>query len=268
VLRLAEELKDEGGSSIALSGGEPLLHPEIRTIVEHLAPKLKVTILSNGTLIDAELAAFLADREDVHVQISLDGSTRQIHDAIRGEGGYDLVLHALEELQKAGLADRISLAATVMQQNIHDLQEIIRFAQGLGIPRVRFLPLRRSGRAAERWGRIGTGSGVYEPLFDHVLSLPAEARRAIDVGCGLSGLVFHISHLGAPDGIWCTIGRSLAVDVNGDVHPCPLMTRPEFKLGNVFHDNLRKVSRSEAMAELCKALVERRRKIGRCRARG
>ena len=268
VLRLIDELKDAGGARIALSGGEPLLHPGIRTILGHLASRMKVQILTNGTLIDREWAGYLAEQGEIHLQISLDGATKETHDRIRGDGSYDRILGAVEHLQRAGLGDRITFSATVMRHNLRDLQEIIRLAESLGVPRVRFLPLRRSGRAREQWSRVGADLGLedYEQFFDYVLSLSDDRRRAIDVSCGLSGLLFHPAHFGASDGVWCPAGRNLTVEVNGDVYPCALMMRREFLLGNVFHDGLPDLVSSAKMAAMRRALVGRREKIERCAA--
>ena len=73
------------------------------------------------------------------------GSKKDIHDAIRGKGGFDRVITAVINLQKAGLGKRLNLSTTVMRQNIHDLKDIVSLTERLAVPLVRFLPLRRAG---------------------------------------------------------------------------------------------------------------------------
>ena len=94
VIGLIDALADGGGRSITLSGGEPLVHPHIEKILDHAASRLSVRLLTNGLLIDRHWASFLAERK-IHVQVSLDGSEEEIHDAVRGEGSYQKTIEAI-----------------------------------------------------------------------------------------------------------------------------------------------------------------------------
>ena len=114
ILRLIDEMQEHHCGSATLSGGEPLLHPEIRTLLDYAAPKIKLQLLTNGTLIDREWAEFLAQTIS-SIQISVDGSTHETHDAIRGDGAFERTMRAVECLQNAGLAESITLSATIMK---------------------------------------------------------------------------------------------------------------------------------------------------------
>ena len=266
VFRIIDELKSSGGESVTLSGGEPLVHPEIRRILEYIGPGLKVQLLSNGTLIDKEWASFLAHEMDATVQISIDGSKSKIHDAIRGEGSFEKALKAVGFLQESGMGRKLNFAATIMQQNLHDLLEIIRLAQILDVPKVRFLPLRKVGRAREEWNALGAHVGLdeYEKLFDDLYRLRDSRLPAIEIGRGLSGFLLDMDREETVDDIWCPVGRTLTLATNGDVFPCVLMMQDEFKLGNAFHSTLSELIRSDTMARTCQALSERRKRIAKC----
>ncbi len=267
VLRTIDELAEKGGRAVTLSGGEPLLHPEIKKILSHTAPKLGISLLTNGTLIDREWAALLADL-DARVQISLDGSTAEIHDLHRGKGSFDRALRGVEHLQQAGLGDKLNFCTTPMTRNLHDLKEIIHLAESLGVPLVRFIPLRQEGSARKAWSSIGSGIDVedHEAFYRYTNELGKKGTCSVDVSCGLSGFLLKIPEDLADDDLWCPAGRQLVVYATGDTYPCVLMMSEEYRLGNIYQDSLSNLQRSEGMARLCGALTGRRRKIEKCAA--
>lgn len=267
VIRLIDELVDCGGKTVTISGGEPLLHPEIKEILEYAASKVSIRLLTNGTMINREWAAFLADM-DIFIQVSVDGSRREIHDAIRGKGNFDRVAKTVEYLQEAGFGERINFSTTVMKLNIHDLGGVVSLAERLGVPLVRFLPLRRVGSAQRQWDSIGSGLSTkdYERFYQYVSDLQANRRCSIEISCGLSGFLLKVPEEFSDDDTWCPVGRMLAVAANGDTFPCVVMMTNEFKLGNVFYDSLSKMIHSERMAKVCDSLANRRVKIKKCAA--
>ena len=56
------------------------------------------------------------DADYVDVQISLDGATAEVNDAVRGPGSYDTAMRAMENLQDAGMRDfKISVVVHPVQ---------------------------------------------------------------------------------------------------------------------------------------------------------
>lgn len=125
---LLEEFEAGGGLRLLLSGGEPLLHPGFWGINELLpAYDVRVVLLTNGTLIDAETAR----RLNVHeVQVSLDGM-QESHDRLRGEGSFDTALAGLHAARDAGLA--VSVATTVNAWNAGGFDDLERLVDGLDV---------------------------------------------------------------------------------------------------------------------------------------
>jgi len=265
ISRMIDELAHHGGTSVTLSGGEPLLHPEIKGILRHTASSLGIRLLTNGTLIDREWAEFFSDM-GIYVQISIDGPCDEVHDRIRGQGSFRKTIDGLEHLQGAGLGDRINFSTTVMNQNLDDLIKIISLAQRLGVPLVRFLPLRRKGSAQSTWQAVGSGLTTkdYARFYDDTHRLHATPGTEVEISCGLSGFLLKMPEGFEKDDIWCPVGSRVVIDVNGDAYPCVLMMEDEFRLGNAFHDSLEKIIQSDVMAGMCLALSERRNKIKKC----
>lgn len=263
--KMIDELAALGGTNVTLTGGETFLHPDLKEMLLYGNGRCAASLLTNGTLIDEGWASFLGQIQNVSVQISIDGARRETHDAIRGRGVFEKALRAVGLLQEAGLKNRINFATTIMAQNFDELPDIIRLAQDKGVPKVRFLPLRRQGRAESQWRDIGTVSaGQYGHFFDFTDDRQRFREPAVDVSCGLSGFVLDVSPDISPDGIWCPVGFKLVVTPNGRAFPCALMQTEEFFLGNVFEEGLEAVMRAPAMRKTCGLLTERIRKIDDC----
>ncbi len=85
-LQFFDELGSLGVMDLTLAGGEPFIREDLKVLLEGIVHnRMRFSLLSNGGLIDDEMAAFLAGtgRCD-HVQISVDGSKPESHDPARG----------------------------------------------------------------------------------------------------------------------------------------------------------------------------------------
>ncbi|MEW6220201.1 MAG: PqqD family peptide modification chaperone [Thermodesulfobacteriota bacterium] len=265
VLGVLDALAAAGASGVVLSGGEPLLHPDIIPILRHAAARLKVQVLTNGTLIDAPRAELLVSLK-AGVQVSLDGSRPAIHDANRGPGSLERALAGIDALAAAGMAkDDLVVAATVTRDNLADIPAVVELAVAHGAGRVRLLPVRPSGRARERWPALGEiAAAEYEALFRTMAAWAHAHPGQVELSYGLSGFLLDPAGIPDPDGLWCPVGRKVVVDTDGDAYPCVLLMQPRFRLGNIFQQTLAEMMASETMAGLCHALGQRQRTIARC----
>jgi radical SAM protein with 4Fe4S-binding SPASM domain len=265
VIGLIDTLSANGGRSITLSGGEPLLYARIREVIDYARHRLSVRLLTNGVLIDREWARFLSGG-DVSVQISIDGSKPEVHDRIRGKGTFVKSMQALAYLKEAGLGPKVNLSTTVMSRNIDDLPNIISLAEKHRVSPLRFLPVRRRGRGESQWASVGAQltTNDYVRFFRYNADRFAQGERSLAVSSGSSGFLLDVPEDISDDGIWCPVGRSLIVDTNGDAYPCVLMMDDAWKLGNIYYHDPRAMIQSEAMKRICGILAERRFAIEKC----
>jgi MoaA/NifB/PqqE/SkfB family radical SAM enzyme len=78
------EAKPLGLVSVKLTGGEPLLHPDILKILEHIRDEgLDLVLETNGVLCTPEIAKALAACRLKLVSVSLDGADAYTHDSFR-----------------------------------------------------------------------------------------------------------------------------------------------------------------------------------------
>ena len=88
---------------VNIGGGEPTVRPDFWELVDYAtAHQVGVKFSTNGVKITPDVAARLAASDYVDVQISLDGATAEVNDAVRGPGSYATALRAMANLAAAG----------------------------------------------------------------------------------------------------------------------------------------------------------------------
>jgi SynChlorMet cassette radical SAM/SPASM protein ScmE len=110
--------------NVTLEGGEPFCRGDLKELILGIVHNLmRFNILSNGTLITDDMAAFLASTGRCDgVQVSIDGSIPQTHDACRGEGNFLRAIEGIRHLQKHHVP--VSVRVTIHRHNIRDLERI------------------------------------------------------------------------------------------------------------------------------------------------
>jgi MoaA/NifB/PqqE/SkfB family radical SAM enzyme len=141
-----EECAANSAPFLLLSGGEPLCCRNFFSYVKKARTLgLKVTVSTNGTLIDEYAAALLA-RCAEYVGISLDGP-REIHDEFRGrDGAFDSSIAAIKRLASRGC--RVGARVTLARPVVAHLDESLAVMEGLPLSRICFYRFIRSGRGA------------------------------------------------------------------------------------------------------------------------
>ena len=85
--------------------------------------RMRFSLLSNGALIDDEIAAFIAStRRCEYVQVSVDGSCAKTHDSCRGKGSFDGAIRGIRTLQRHQV--NVAVRVTIHQKNVNDLENI------------------------------------------------------------------------------------------------------------------------------------------------
>jgi MoaA/NifB/PqqE/SkfB family radical SAM enzyme len=122
-----------GTNLIAMMGGEPFLRNDWNIIATHIKNLgLELTIISNGFLINEKTISQLKKLDPYTVAISLDGSSAEVHDSIRGvNGSFDKCKNSVEMLLDENI--NTSVVTTVHKQNFAELPELRDFLVGKGV---------------------------------------------------------------------------------------------------------------------------------------
>ena len=145
---VVDDLADYKVPALLLSGGEPTIHPKFFELAEYATGKgLRLTLSTNGTLINPEWAQRIKDIGFSYVGISLDGMGAT-HDHFRGKvGAFDKAVAAFRNCKAVG--QKVGLRLTLSRHNIADIEGILDFIEREDIERVCFYHLVYSGRGSE-----------------------------------------------------------------------------------------------------------------------
>jgi radical SAM protein with 4Fe4S-binding SPASM domain len=129
---------------LILSGGEPLLRPDIFLLARHAADKgLRVSLATNGTLLTPEIVDKIATSGIRRISISLDGSSQRMHDAVRGQGSFIRTMKGIEVL--SGRID-FQINMTITNRNESEVLSMFDLAGNLGAKALHFFFLVPTGR--------------------------------------------------------------------------------------------------------------------------
>jgi len=133
---------------VNIGGGEPTIRSDFWELVDYAtAHHVGVKFSTNGSRITPEIAEKLAASDYVDVQISLDGATAEVNDAVRGDGSFATAITAMERLANAGFKGfKISVVCT--RTNIGQLDEFKAIADRYDA-QLRLTRLRPSGRGVD-----------------------------------------------------------------------------------------------------------------------
>ena len=241
----------EAKACIHLTGGEPLLKPELFPLLEYLdqLPEVEeLGIITNGLLLNDEILDRLAAvRRFKTIKVSLDGADAQVHDRIRSAGNFDRVVKNVPLVQKREIFD-VNLMFTVMKSNLESLPAFIRLGE----------ELRVDGMIIERFIPWGRGIGIREEVLDReqwrrmVQALFEYFSMDLEEGEIPPYQAFQVDFrgeepqlLGAP----CVLGtEGFCVMPQGEVFPC---RRFPLSLGNLLKNSLREIwENSEVLHQL------------------
>ncbi|SDO34526.1 heme d1 biosynthesis radical SAM protein NirJ [Pseudomonas jinjuensis] len=145
ILRGIDDLHSAGVRVLILSGGEPLLHPDLFEIAAHARQHgMLVALSSNGTLIDSRNIQRIVDARFDYVGISLDG-LRETHDRFRRQvGSFDSALGAMRLCREAGI--RVGMRTTLTEENAPQLPALLDLMRELHVQKFYLSHLNYSGR--------------------------------------------------------------------------------------------------------------------------
>jgi MoaA/NifB/PqqE/SkfB family radical SAM enzyme len=262
---LLDTLKEwDQDACIHVTGGEPLLKPELFHLLDHLDQQSKVKelgIITNGLLVDRERMRRLSVFPKLKkIKISLDGADAKTNDAIRSKGAFQKVMQNLSLIREEKKFE-IILMFTAMRKNFRSLPFLFKLCQDKGI----------DGLIIERFIPLGKGRGITNEVLGkeewnemtgmvfHFFSIEGEQNSVLPYQA------FQISFtgeepelLGAP----CVVGvDGLCIMPGGSVFPC---RRLPISIGNLLETPLKEIWEKSAILEKLRRKENLKGKCGSC----
>jgi heme b synthase len=196
-LKLIDEIAAIASPVIILTGGEPLLRPDIFEIASYGTSKgLRMVMATNGTLVTSAVAQKMIESGIKRVSISLDGKDAQSHDAFRQEkGAFDKAMTGIDVLKDAGMEFQIN--TTITTANLKQIKEILALAKNIGAAAHHIFLLVPTGRGKDLAGQAITAADYEETLmWFHQESMSCE----IQLKATCAPHYFRIMHQNKPKG--------------------------------------------------------------------
>jgi len=226
---ISDQLNRIGPQIVSIGGGEPLLHPDLAGIVRALSRHHFPVMITNGSLITQQIAQALFGAGMVEISVSVDYAEAGRHDAQRGiPGAFDQAVEALRILHASRLhpEQRVNMISVIMDDNLAEVEPLIRLCQQLGIT---YLVTLYSHGRGDKPRRI-----LSDGVSPHLLQLKRKHRHFV----ALRGYLGRFSAAVRQGGIGpCYAGRNLCnIDSQGNVSLC--IDRLNDPVGNILTDDI------------------------------
>ena len=233
-LEIARQAREAGTLFLLLTGGEPFLYPGFKTLYEALSDMgFVITINTNGTMIDADWADFLAQKPCRRLNITLYGTDNETYDRLCGNPqGFDQVKRAAELLKAREVPFRFNCSVT--PQNAALLPELFgiakRFDAALSAASYMFPSMRKGGDGPVYGDRLSPEEAAAAMLACYRLEHP-EADYSLAKKQTLSRLQQPPRLQQCSEGFPCHAGHSgFWINWKAEMTPCAMFDRPAFSL--------------------------------------
>lgn len=229
----------EGVLLINFGGGEPLLRSDLLDIALFASRGgLRVSMNSNGYLIDAAMADRLKAAGFSKVGISIDSHVPEVHDTFRGiSGSHRKAVSALSHLKAAGI--KTSLSTVICKINHKAVGELIEFGKEHGVYQLNFHNFKCSGLGYSNKDELDLSAEEWKEFY--LLAMKAKQQvRELEISLDdpiIASLGMKTETESLVKGSVC--GKlSLNIKSNGDITPCGFIP---IVIGNIVTDDLKEV---------------------------
>jgi GeoRSP system radical SAM/SPASM protein len=234
-----EKIISMGVLSINFGGGEPLLRSDLIDIASFASQRgLRVSMNSNGFLIDRDRAMKLKQSGFSKVGISIDSHRPEVHDSFRGiKGSHGKAVAALAYLKEAGI--KTSLSTVICKINHQDIDDLISFAIDRGAHQLNFHNFKCSGLGYSNKDELDLSPDEWKVFYLNAMKAKQQVR---DLEISLDDpIIASLGQRTDTDSLvkGSVCGKlSLNIKSNGDITPCGFIP---IVIGNITTDELKDI---------------------------
>ncbi len=265
MFRVVNEARELGVSRFQVTGGEPFMVKGIYDLIAHITAESDMVVLTNGMFLTPRNIARIQEVKGpgkLSFQISIDGPTAELHNAIRGKGAFEVTMRHIPLLMAAGF--NVTVSTAVSTHTADHMPEMTRLVASLGVKQHHILWMQEWGRALDHKPELMIPPSRVTEVMREVRQVAEDCGVTIDNEASLR-LRVRGKHGRKTD--LCSCGwESLAVFSDGQVYPCVWMAgAPGLECGSVLEQPLEQIwRRSPLLSELRSASVQQRELCNDC----
>lgn len=236
-LEIGRQMKDAGVLFLLLTGGEPFLYPDFRRLYLELRKMgMIITINTNGTLIDEDLAEFFGKYKPRRVNITLYGTDEETYDKLcHYPGGYEKTLRGIRLLREQGVD--VKVGGSLARANQDDLDKLLNIGEELNIPvrvdtymmpatRERDLPYNMQSRLNPEEAARARIHALKREMGPELF--PQYVRQSVERADHPEPVEAKPGHMS------CMAGQcSFTINWQGEMRPCVILTEPAISVFEV-----------------------------------
>lgn len=248
-----------GPSRVRLVGGEIFIRKDIIEIIEYAKINDVITdIVSNGTLITESLARDIVNSGLGYLRISMDGIKPETHDRIRGiQGTYKKAISSIDYLLKASNKSgmKLCIATVICKNNMHELIDLVKFAERKGLDGVIFNPLGPTVDSDPDWYKKTDlwfdDLNEINEILDKLIVMKKAGAKILNPPQHFKDMKVYFARPYLLGNNGCRVGvTNLSITCNGDIYTCFKMP----SLGNIQNTSPEEAWNSERAKEIRKKI--------------
>ncbi|HEY5973446.1 MAG TPA: GeoRSP system radical SAM/SPASM protein [Geobacteraceae bacterium] len=259
LMQCFDKVAKVGVLAVNFGGGEPLLRRDLLDLASCASARgLRVSLNSNGYLLDDHTARSLKEAGVAKVGISIDSHRADIHDRFRGvKGSHQRAVAGLAALRNAGI--RTSVSSVICRINHQSAEELIDFAQECGAEQLNLHNFKCSGLGLSNRDELDLSPAEWRQFYCQALVLKCrQPGLEISFDDPIIASLGVTSEKSLVKGSVC--GKlSLAIKANGDITPCGFMP---VVIGNIVTDDLHELWLSSPVLQRLRT----KEPTGKCRS--
>lgn len=250
---------DLGLVSVKLTGGEPLLHPQIKEIINYINKKgIALAIETNGVLLSEDIMVLIRENKRSFVSISLDSHIKEKHEKIRGvKDCFESTLNGIKLLCDNSINNQVIMS--VLNENKDDIESLVLLADKYGVDSVKFNIIQPTEK-----GKDLHEQNVIPSVSDYIqigryVATELQKRTKAKLFFDLPPAFMSLSSMFAKDGnlCICNIDKILGVIWDGSVSFCGIgQNQQELVLGNIKKDTLSTIWENEILKPVKCSVVD------------
>lgn len=219
-------IRNAGFERLVFSGGEPLIYPHIKEVLEYCSTLKfhEIVLITNGLLITDDILETLKNNVD-SLCVSLDGYNEEINKKVRGEGNFEKTVSKIKLLRENNIP--VNIIATIYKENIDDIKKYTEFANKLNCT-ISFSLFTKSGEALKNQ-EMEQSKEQLEGLTKYLLEGDMDEIIFDNIPV-VKGITYKEN---------CGAGEYLiSVNADGNVYPCHFMMKSELCMGNLSNESI------------------------------